>query len=211
MKIDAIYRKYKIFPGLAEHMRRVAAVANYIADHVTVAVDTEDLVMACLLHDMGNIIKVNLTLRPEFFAAEGLPYWQSVQDEYVAKYGPSEHVATNAIVNELGVNARVKEILSGIGFSRGPHNVTLDDLTIKIACYADQRVSPDGVVSLAERIAEGKARFSKRANLDSAAMVNHEVRFEVMAAAQRTLEKQIFVVSSIRPDDVTSFFSVNSV
>ena len=68
MTILEIYEKYKIMPQLRTHMLRVAAVGKIVCDAVNEKVkqnrgefvNTKNVVTACLLHDMGNIIKFDL-------------------------------------------------------------------------------------------------------------------------------------------------------
>ncbi len=55
MSIGTIYKKYKIMPQLQEHMFRVAAVALLICENFEDSLPKEDIVTACLLHDMGKI------------------------------------------------------------------------------------------------------------------------------------------------------------
>ena len=47
-------------PNLAMHQLRVAGVAMQICESLDTNIDTNSVVKACLLHDMGNIIKFNL-------------------------------------------------------------------------------------------------------------------------------------------------------
>jgi len=61
MQILKIYEKYKILPALQQHMFRVASVAKMIAEHMVIDVDIDCITKAALLHDMGNILKFNLS------------------------------------------------------------------------------------------------------------------------------------------------------
>lgn len=102
MTIQDAYVKYQIPPKLQMHQYRVAGVALGIAESISVAkVDTENIVRACLLHDMGNIIKFNMSLFPEFFEPEGIDFWRKVKRSFIKKYGPDEHVATMEIAREI--------------------------------------------------------------------------------------------------------------
>ena len=59
MAIDwtQIYEKYKIIPFLVMHQLRVAAVAEMICDSLSMSIDKDNIVRACTLHDMFNIVK----------------------------------------------------------------------------------------------------------------------------------------------------------
>ena len=80
-------------PNLREHQLRVASVAAQICDNFFEPLNKKDIVTACLLHDMGNIIKFNLNYFPELIKPEGIEYWQKVQNEYKKKYGNDESIA----------------------------------------------------------------------------------------------------------------------
>ena len=84
--ITDIYTEYRIPPALQLHQFRVTGVALQIIGSIDVAVDADSIIVACLLHDMGNIIKFNLDYFPEFLEPEGLEYWQYVQNEFIEKY-----------------------------------------------------------------------------------------------------------------------------
>src|ERR1035437_2830314 len=115
-KILEIYSEYKIPPNLQRHMFWVAAVATMICDNFDEPLPKEDIITACLLHDMGNIVKYELGYFPEFLKPEGLEYWQNVQNEFREKYGEDEHKVTFLITKEFGLSDRIVELASGNGF-----------------------------------------------------------------------------------------------
>jgi hypothetical protein len=198
MLIIEIYAKYKILPFLQLHQLRVAAVTKQICDNTDSVVDTEGAIVAALLHDMGNILKFDLSYFPEMLQPEGADYWKSVQEEYRAKYGDDEHVATLKMAEELGVSKKVQGYMKAVGF----RNIltTLEDPSLekKICCYADQRVAPFGVVSIKQRLEEGGKRYAKHTNTDQSK--SHQNR---SSDGLYELEHQIFGQSSIKPGDIT--------
>jgi hypothetical protein len=195
--ISQIYSEYKIMPTLQLHQLRVAAVAKSICNSLVGGIDTETVIKVCLLHDMGNIIKFDLNYFPDFTKPEGLEYWQKVKDEYINKYGNEEHVATRVICEEIGLSDKGLRYLNSIGFSRV--KTTLDNGTLeeKVCCYADQRVGPHGVLTIEERLSDGRSRYAGR---QDKAMVSD--KFEGLAEALKELENQIFSSSNIKPDDI---------
>jgi hypothetical protein len=193
-----LYSKYKIMPTLQQHQLRVAGVAKQICDAISKTIDKEGVVDVCLVHDMGNIIKFDLTYFPDFVQPEGLEYWQSVKDEYIQKYGPEEHFATEMICKEIGLSDAQIEYLHAIGFSRVKKALASDSLEKKICCYADQRVGPHGVLSVQERLVDGRKRYEGRKDK---ALVSEQ--FEELAVALSELEKEIFSHASIQPSDIT--------
>lgn len=188
-------------PGLALHQVRVAAVGKMIARHIVEKeVKEQDVIFAGLFHDMGNIIKADLSLFPEFLEPQGLAYWQEVKQEYHAKYGDDEHAATEHIAREIGLPPSAIRIIGSMGFSKAHIVAGAVPLELKIAEYADQRVSPHGVVSMEERLAEGKKRHAKRrADLRS----TQDDIADANVDALRKIEEQIFAQTDISPEHVT--------
>jgi len=192
-------------PNLQEHQLRVAGASFIIGKSMSDQnVDTENIVVACLLHDMGNIIKFKLDLFPEFVKPEGLDYWKKIQQEYFETYGDDEHDATMNISKEILKNYvfpnndtnRIIELIEAIGFSNAKENYKTTDFGKKIAAYADMRVKPYGVTSLKDRLEDGRKRFSKMQKYE------HEV-FENMSQYLNKIEDQIFAKSTIFPADIT--------
>jgi hypothetical protein len=192
-----IYSQYKIVPFLQLHQLRVAAVAKQICDSLKVPVDTDGVVVAALLHDMGNILKFDFSRFPDVFQPEGITYWQSVQAEYRAKYGPDEHDATLAIAEELHVPSRVIGYIKAVGFSNVPSTLADPSIEKKICCYSDQRVAPNGVVSIRQRLEEGAKRYALHPT--RAKLLSHQGR---SAEGLLEMEQQIFRRSTILPDQV---------
>jgi hypothetical protein len=190
------YKEYKIMPTLQMHMLRVAAVASLIYDNFDSVLEKKDiLVTTCLLHDMANIIKSNMTDFPHFFEPEGVEYWQKVKDAYIAKYGSYEHHATIAIMKELGVPERCIELADGIHFSLLCKQRDQDDFIIKIIQLADKRVSPHGVTSFLDRIAEAKERYKHK-------NIGREAEREMLVSCGVDIENQIFAKCKIKPEDI---------
>ncbi len=188
-------------PSLQLHMYRVAGVGQIIAESCKVRVNMQDIIKVGLFHDLGNIIKFNLDLFPEFLEPEGREYWEKVQNEYFAKYGHDEHAATMAMAKEIGINSRIEELLQSVGFSRAESNYQSSDMEKKIVMYADMRVEPHGVVSLERRLADGRKRW--KINKPGERGEDSLAYFEKMAAALRKMKKQIFSQSTISPEDIT--------
>ena len=196
MNILDVYKKYQIMPQLAEHQLRVAAVADLICQNFTQDIDRENIVAGCLLHDMGNIIKFDLQKTKALINQDfDLDFWQKVKDDYIKKYGDDEYVATQAIVKELGVSARIMEIIDSVSFLGAPETAAGPDFGGKIAQYCDDRVAPAGVVSLEDRFSDLRVRYGHRED-NSGARDNFE-------RAVREMERQIFANTKIKPDYIT--------
>src|SRR3990167_4209416 len=181
-------------PNLQEHMLRVAAVASLICDNFNEPLPKEDIVTACLLHDMGNIIKSNLQYFPEFLEPEGLEYWQNVKNEYIKKYGNDEELAHKKIIAKLGVSEKVIALVDQISFPLCCSHKDNPDFAVKIVNYADWRVSPYGVVSYDERMDEAKKRYKFKES--------EEAERQILIKCGREMEKQIFSKCKIKPEDI---------
>jgi hypothetical protein len=163
MNITEIYNKYKIPPNLQLHMMRVAALADLISSNWTgSSIDREKIINACLLHDMGNILKFDFDNFPELLGDEivRLEYWRDVKKEMAKKYGADEDLATMKIVKEIGVENDVEFIVENWGFKNFVRINNSDNIEWKIAVYSDHRISPGGVTSLEENLVNKQKRYS---------------------------------------------------
>lgn len=194
-----IYAAYKTMPALQLHQLRVAAVGKLICDNSTKEVNERDVILACLFHDMGNILKFDLTKFPEFTAPQGVEYWEEVKAGYRAKYGEDEHSAMQSIMKELGLPENVRGLMKGVGFSQVDRVAASDSFERKIVQYGDLRVGPRGVLTLQERLDEGRKRYLGTGRSIGA---SDEGRYEVLVAAALEIEKQIFAEAKIRPEDI---------
>ncbi len=200
-KITDIYEEYKIMPQLQLHQLRVAAVARQVCESLDQDIDTKSVVTACLMHDMGNIIKFNLSYTkqnfPGFLEPQGLEYWQDIQQEYFTKYGEKEHEATIAIIKELRTSSIVLDLAKHVDATYIESIVTGDNFGRKISIYADDRVTPHGIVSIEERNIEAYKRYK-----DTGRAFDEEKK-NFYAKNIFEIEKQIFLQSNIKPEDIT--------
>jgi hypothetical protein len=201
MHILELYKKYQIMPQLAEHQLLVAAIAEFICGNFSGPnIDAKNIVEACLLHDMGNIVKFDFGYTkqhmPELSVGpKSLAYWQKIQQEFIAKYGGNSHEATANILKQLGIGGRIYDLVDCIGFHQGPANAASHDFGKKICAYSDMRVAPTGVVSLEQRFADLRERYA-----------NHPegtTERDSFEQALRQTEKQIFKHCNIQPQEIT--------
>ncbi len=160
MKVVEIYRKYKIPDHLVLHMLRVSALAKIITDSSD-DIEGENVLQACLLHDLGNIVKF-VDIQPNDWTREkGVDYWLSVQKQFWKKYGHDDHRATLKILHELGVSTRIKELSEMLRFEPEVFGLVSKgrDLEMKVLLYSDSRISPRGIVSVEERLSDIEKRY----------------------------------------------------
>ncbi len=200
--IHQIFKKYRVPPNLQEHMLRAAAVGNLICDQWKgPKINPEDIVAVLLIHDFGNIVKMDLGsevgLKLIGEEAKRVRYWKRVKQEVIQKYGKDDYLVSEKIAEELEVSERLKSILKNKVFNNNEFSVKSDDYDIKIAAYADQRIGPFGVLSLQERFRELRERYASRENEN----VNNP-KIELFIECAFEIEQQIFRNTTLTPKDI---------
>jgi hypothetical protein len=198
-RVSELYDAYRIMPGLQLHQLRVGAVGTLICDSFDGTLDTRAVVLACLFHDMGNIIKSDLTTFPKFLEPQGYTYWKQVKDEFHARYGNDEHNAMLTIGKDIGLSDTVLTLISNVGYMNLERTRDSDSFEQKIVEYADLRVAPYGILPLRERIAEAGTRYIGR----HPDMPTDMQRVRELNAAADELERQIFARCAIAATDIS--------
>lgn len=194
-----IYERYKILPNLQLHQLRVAAVGKIICDNFQETVHADDVILACLFHDMGNILKFDLGVFPETLEPQGLEYWERVKKEFAEKYGTEQHSATESIAREIGLPESVVGLIGMIRFGALERIPSERAWEPKIVEYGDCRVAPYGVVQVRERFADGRKRYLHR----FPTVAENDAHYDLLTNAGYGLERQIFANTVIRPEDIT--------
>lgn len=195
MTITEIYDKYRINKGLREHMIRVTAVAKMICDNSVNDVDTENVVKAALLHDMGNIVKSKFEIGPELYEPEGIEYYRKVQQEVIEKYGKNDHEATLAMLAELDVDKKIIKTINATGITNVPRVANDGSNEEKLMTYSDLRAGPFGIISLDERLNDVEDRHVPRFYTKEMVETGRKLMKEI--------EREIFKNSKISPKDIT--------
>src|SRR3989344_5619497 len=195
-----IYEEYRIMPSLQLHQLRVAAVGKLGCENFRETVDAKAVVLACLFHDMGNIIKSDLTYFPDFVEPEGAEYWEKVKADFTQKYGTNHHKANIMIAKDIGFPPAAVALVDGLGFSQIAYVVADSSFERKIMQYADIRVGPRGILSLKARLAEGRKRYNttKKARM----YYESDEEFEHLTRAAEALEQQVLLQTHISPEEV---------
>ena len=197
-KITEIYKEYKIMPSLAMHQLRVTSVAQMICENINIEVDKDTLIKTALLHDMGNVIKFDLTQTKEIFGFSDSEISEiaQIKEEFIQKYGNNEHDATVKIIKELGMPDEIANLADKNRFSNLCIDKDGDNMLLKILHYSDGRVGTHGVLSFDERMSDAGKRYK-----------NHKLKIEEethdkLVDCGREIEKQIFAHSNIKPEDI---------
>ena len=197
-----IYETYHIPPWLQLHQLRVAAVGKMVVESIQTPVDHDAIITACLLHDIGAIVKFDFskndgTMRG-LLAPEDVAHWQEVQRVMRKKYGDGEHPATDAILIELGVSESVRTIINESGLEKMQAMIAHDHVAVQILQYADMRVAPYGVDSTHKRLEDVRERYGDR--LRAAGKYD---TFREHFDCARTIEERLFAGATIRPESIS--------
>jgi len=167
MKIKDIYLRYHIPPNLQDHMITVTKVSRFISSHWTQKnLNINQLILAALLHDLGNIVKFDFDNHPEFLGKEmsNISFWKQEQQLVISKYGNDDHIVTKTMLEEIGIEKNVIEVILGKSFGNTLDILKSDNFLSKILLYSDLRVLPMGIGPLKKRIEDIKSRLKKYKN-----------------------------------------------
>jgi hypothetical protein len=166
MTIAEVYTHYRTPSNLQEHLYRVTAVGLTIVRALsdTCPMNERLITSTLLLHDMGNILKFDLSSTTSGFSETERARLQTLQDEYRSLYGKNEHEATIAIAHELNMSSDVIDLLERASSDKMHAIVHERDWPAMLAVYADMRVSPSGIVSVNERMDDLLERYKRRAH-----------------------------------------------
>lgn len=167
-------------------MYRVAAVGEYLADHLVSSVNTREVVLTLLVHDLGNLLKFDLSRGLELFEPgdHDLNFWLTRQREIAIKYGANVHVATQAMAQEMQMGPRVLQLLNAMGSHFSEDSVGNSDWEQKICVYSDMRVKPNGFCTLTQRFDDILVRYVERP------LIHVEGSRSLEQKRQQTLENQ---------------------
>lgn len=192
MNIIEIYKKYKIPDNLQMHMLRVAACGNLILDNwIGEKINKNSIIRILLLHDMGNIVKIT----PE---QNSNSKFLEFRKSYIDKYGNDDHKITNVISKNEGLTQQEIDIMDSKILKNNELTAQSDSYEIKICAYCDQRVAPNGVVDIKDRLEELRSRHQKNGK---GSMSNEETANKLIFSALE-IEKQIMQKCTIKPNDI---------
>lgn len=192
MNIIEIYNKYHLPENLQMHMLRVAACSNIIIDNWNgPKIDKKTIIRVSLLHDMGNIVKIS-----ENFSKDG--GFIKIRKQYFDKYGTNDHEINLEIGKQEGLNEKEIEILDGKRSRKNEETLKSNSYERKICAYCDQRVSPNGVVSIKERLEDAKVRYKDK----PLSVWSNKEKADYLIECSLEIEKQIMEYCTIMPEDI---------
>ena len=192
MNIIEIYNKYYLPENLQLHMLRVAACSNLIIDNWKgKELDKEAIIRVCLLHDMGNMVKI-----PEDFSND--EEFIKIRRKYFEKYGTNDHEINLEIGQVEGLSQKELIILDGKRSRKNEETLKSDSYEIKICAYCDQRVAPDGVVDLKARLEDAKVRYKNK----PLSVWSNEEKANHLIECALGRERQVMENCNIVPKDI---------
>lgn len=163
--IESIYDRFEVPSKIRAHCRLVASVASRVCSQVGLDKESSTLVIAAsLVHDLGNIIKVDFDsdLAKELYSFQEREQLRITRERIISCYGSHEDLATIAMLNELSCDKSVISLLKSSTWVNVLGVLSGDSLPEKILSYADYRVGPFGIVSLQERLDDLNNRYKGR-------------------------------------------------
>ncbi|MBP6866334.1 MAG: hypothetical protein KBC12_02200 [Candidatus Pacebacteria bacterium] len=153
MKIKERYEKYQIMPTLAEHMLRVGAVAKILTSQIKESgFPSKEIISACLLHDMGNIVKFDLDNVPAGLDIPNIEHWKEVQKKVIDQYGLDEHDATYQMAKDMGVSKVTLDAISNCGTAKAKKVLEEKSIPAMFVTYSDYHVAPTEIVTPEDRL-----------------------------------------------------------
>lgn len=201
--ISSIYKNYHIPANLQRHMKHVAAVAELMCENSKEKVDKDSIVASCLIHDLGNIVKMNFITNETIGLMdkedqENIPLYLIKQKEVIEKYGKTDLEANISIGKELGVSEKVIRLIEHRALNIINGKFSSNNIEDMIASYSDMRVDPHGVVSLTERMEEYRKRYLIEGDIE------RMERSKIFMKLILVLEKELFLKMKITPEQVNS-------
>ena len=195
MNIIENYKKYHLPENLQMHMLRVAACSNLIIDNWNGPdIDKQAIIRVSLLHDMGNMVKIqeNESKDVEFL---------KIRKKYFDKYGTNDHEINLEIGKQEGLTEQELTILDGKRSRKNEETLKSNSYERKICAYCDQRVAPDGVVSIKERLEDAKVRYKNK----PLSVWSNEEKANHLIECSLGIEKQIMKYCKLKPEDINDF------
>lgn len=192
MNIIENYKKYHLPENLQMHMLRVAACSNLIIDNWNGPdIDKQAIIRVSLLHDMGNMVKIqeNESKDVEFL---------KIRKKYFDKYGTNDHEINLEIGKQEGLTEQELTILDGKRSIKNEETLKSNSYERKICAYCDQRVAPDGVVSIKERLEDAKVRYKNK----PLSVWSNEEKANHLIECSLGIEKQIMEYCKLKPEDI---------
>lgn len=140
---------------------------------------------------MGNMVKI-----PEDFSKD--EEFIKIRKEYFDKYGTNDHEINLEIGKQEGLTEKELTILDGKRSRKNEETLKSNSYERKICAYCDQRVVPDGVVSIKERLEDAKVRYKNK----PLSVWSNEEKANHLIDCSLGIEKQIMEHCKLNTEDI---------
>ncbi len=194
MHIQDLYKQLQVPFPIQEHMIDVASVTAMICDHRQgEELDKELLLTTALVHDLGNLVKVDFSFGWERYQ-QNLEYRQQVKTSLIEKYWTDCDTVTVWLLRTLWQFPQIEWLLACMGVE---NNVWVDLwVHARIIDYADTRVSIVWICSLDERLYDLQRRYAHKPRA-------HGTQWDALRNDAHHVESYIFAQSSLKPSTIT--------
>jgi len=195
--LQQLIEKYHVPVHIRRHMQKVAAVALYLGQNLQQAGEKVDLIVvrqAALLHDLMKLCdfkELDLENFDQNITTQDIQFWTALMKS-CGDIG-HERAAYN-VLKELGEDQIAEIVLKHrfAGLIEAENKPkTWEE---KLVYYADKRVKHDEVVSLEDRLHDGRERYFPDGNFPE----NHDT----VEKAVFQLESELCQKSHIKPSDI---------
>ena len=201
--IKDTYKKFRVPDHIASHMKTVAKVSLFIAKKITTKnpakkkkINLKLLKNAALLHDIVKICdfsETNPIFKDKKYVKEDKEIWLELKK----KYHNLGHIsAASEILTDMG-EPELARIIDKHRFTsiidKDPANRP-ETLEEKILYYADKRVMHDKIVSIGERLKDGRKRY-----IPNDEITDEEIRVK---DSLLKLEQELCEMAGMKPEDI---------
>ena len=141
---------------------------------------------------MGNMVKI-----PEDFSKD--EEFIKIRKKYFDKYGTNDHEINLEIGKIEGLSEKELKILDGKRSRKNEETLNSNSYEIKICAYCDQRVAPNGVVGIKERLEDAKVRYKDK----PLSVWSNEEKANHLIECSLGIEKQIMELCKLNPEDIS--------
>ncbi|NCQ65306.1 MAG: hypothetical protein COZ34_01325 [Candidatus Pacebacteria bacterium CG_4_10_14_3_um_filter_34_15] len=166
--IHQIYADFQTPKNLQQHMLRVASLAKIITKNWTGAeINKKAIIQTCLIHDIAKPLHFDLTKQAQFGMTEvEVKALADLQKRLITDYSPIEHEAVLKICLVVGCLTEAIRLVDNLEWENVSKFLESNDLESLIPIYCDMRISPYGIMSLADRINDLKLRYYGESELE---------------------------------------------
>ena len=114
------------------------------------------------------------------------------------KYGTNDHEINLEIAKIEGLSEKELKILDGKRSRKNEETLQSNSYERKICAYCDQRVAPNGVVGIKERLEDAKIRYKDK----PLSVWSNEEKANYLIKCSLGIEKQIMKYCKLKPEDI---------